>query len=150
MFTRRQFLAQSAWALAAGAVLADDREHLPDGSASKDMITPEAEQAINKGLAYLNRRRHQDGSYGSTPNYQGNVAITSLAALAFMAAGHHPGRGAYGQAVTDCIEFVLSQEDVGKAGYLHNPNGTPHGPMYGHAFGTLLLAEVHGMVSDKK
>ena len=44
MFTRRQFLAQSVWALAAGVVLADDREHLPDGSASKDMITPEAER----------------------------------------------------------------------------------------------------------
>jgi hypothetical protein len=150
MLTRRTFMAQGALALAGGLAFADDQDNLPDGSASKGMITTEAEEAIKKGLAYLNNHRHRDGGYGSSPNYQGNVAITSLAGLAFMAGGHQPGRGTYGKAVTECLEFVLNQEDPAKAGYLHNPNGTPHGPMYGHGFGTLFLAEVHGMVNDKK
>src|SRR5262249_17339155 len=37
-----------------------------------------------------------------------------------------------------------------RPGYLHNPTGTGHGPMYGHGFGTLFLAEAHGMVANKK
>jgi hypothetical protein len=148
MFTRRSFIAQSA-ALLGGAVLADDRDTLPDGSASKGMITPEAETAIKRGLAYLDAARNRDGSYGSTPNYRGNVAITSLGALAFMASGSQAGRGPYGKAVTECLEFVLNQEAPNQPGYLHNPNGMGHGPMYGHGFGTLFLGEVHGMVANK-
>ena len=37
----------------------------------------------------------------------------------------------------------------GQPGFLHNPLATPHGPMYGHGFGTLFLAEVSGMVHDR-
>src|SRR5262249_45824559 len=40
-------------------------------------------------------------------------------------------------------------EDVNIPGYLHSRLGTSHGPMYGHGFGTLFLAEVHGMVHDR-
>jgi hypothetical protein len=150
MLTRRNFLAQSALAFAGSTVFADERDTLPDGSASKGMITHEAEEAIKKGLAFLGTRFNRDTGYGSTQNYQGNVAITSLAALAFMAGGSQPGRGQYGKLVTECVEFVLSKEDNAKPGYLHNPRGTPHGPMYGHGFGTLLLGEVHGMVANKR
>src|SRR5262249_36617350 len=35
-------------------------------------------------------------------------------------------------------------------GFLHNTmGGSTHGPMYGHGFATLFLAEVYGMVHDK-
>src|SRR5205823_4279568 len=49
------------------------------------------------------------------------------------------------------LKFVLSQEnaDGRSQGFLHNPRATPHGPMYGHGFATLFLAEVSGMVPDK-
>lgn len=148
MLTRRSFLAQGAALLAAGGLRADDRDGPPDGSASRGMITKEAEQAIERGLGFLAARQHRDGSFG-TNAYQGNVAVASLAGLAFMAGGHQPGRGAYGKVVTDALKYVLGQEDPNLAGYLHCPTGTPHGPMYGHGFGTLFLAEVYGMVADK-
>ncbi|HZT80235.1 MAG TPA: prenyltransferase/squalene oxidase repeat-containing protein [Gemmataceae bacterium] len=149
MFTRRDFLASSAALLGAAAVARADRDdQLPDGSASRGMITREAEAAIDKGLTYLANRRHRDGSFG-TNQYTGNVAVTSLAALAFMAGGHQPGRGAYGRVVTEAIKFVLDQEDAGRPGYLNNARATPHGPMYGHGFGALLLGEAYGMVHDK-
>src|SRR5437660_5772738 len=153
METRRQFLAQAGAAVLglAGSVrgLADDlRDHLPDGSAAKNMITPAAQQAIDQGLAYLADHQQRDGSFGSG-QYLGNVAVSSLAALAMMAGGHQPGRGPYGDVVTKALQFVMDQE-VGKSGYLHNPMATPHGPMYGHGFGTLFLAEVYGMVHDEK
>ncbi len=162
MWTRRQFLSRSGLGVlaAAGVTLsvpgdttapADDRDALPDGSASKNMITPETERAIERGLNYLAARRNHDGSWG-TNAYTGNTAVTSLAALAFMSGGSQPGRGPHGAAVTDALRFVLGQENrEGRhPGFLHNPHATPHGPMYGHGFATLFLAEVYGMVQDKE
>jgi hypothetical protein len=148
MPTRRQFLAAGVLAgLAAARRLARaDSDAQPDGSSARGMITPEAQQATDLGLEYLVRHQHPDGSFG-TGQYSGNVAITSLAALAFMAGGHQPGRGAHGKVVRNALEFVLDQEE-GHRGYLHNRGATPHGhgPMYGHGFGTLFLGEVYGMV----
>ncbi len=155
MTTRRQFLSQGALAMlgAAGSAFAlpsETRESaIPDGSASKDMITPEADAAIARGLAYLSMNQGQDGSFG-VGQYKGNVAITSLAALAFMAGGHQPGRGAYGKVVSRALEAILAcGERSTLPGYLHNVNGTTHGPMYGHGFCTLFLAEATGMVQDR-
>src|SRR5216684_5593502 len=117
MVTRRQFLVQSSatvLGLGVGArgLSGGDRDNLPDGSASKDMITGETQRAIDQGLAYLGRHQHQDGSFGSI-QYHGNVAITSLAALAMMAGGHQPGRGAYGDVVTKALRYVLDQNNGG-------------------------------------
>ncbi|SRR5579883_1961842 len=162
MWTRRQFLSRSGLALlgTAGTSFAmpgDDpdnsegRNAVPDGSASKGMITPKADEAIDKGLAYLNHHANREGYFG-TGGYTGNVAVTSLAAMAFMAHGDMPNRGPYGRIINNALKFVLSQEnrDGIHPGFLHNPNATPHGPMYGHGFATLFLAEAAGMVHDKK
>lgn len=157
-WNRRQFLGLGSAALlssASGASLlaADpvDRDRLPDGSAAKGMITPETQHAIDRGLAYLARSQNADYSFG-TNLYMGNVAVTSLAGLAFMAGGHQPGRGKYGHVVASAVDFVLNQERKDRPGYLHNlhRNPTPHGPMYGHGFGTLFLAEVYGMVHHRR
>lgn len=128
---------------------AGDEPTLPDGSGAKDMITPETQKAIDRGLAYLAQAQQPDGGYGHG-SYQGNVAITSLAGLAFMAGGHQPGRGLYGKNVTRALQFVLSKERQDPPGFLYNPTGSAtYGPMYSHGFGTLLLAEAHGMVIDR-
>jgi hypothetical protein len=151
MLTRRQVVFRGGSALlglAGGApfLAGADNDSLPDGSAAKDMITPAAQQAIDQGLAYLSRNQRPDGSFG-TVQYHGNVAITSLAALAMMAGGHQPGRGIYGNVVTRALRYVLEQSN---GGYLISKTGYSHGPMYGHGFGTLFLAEVQGMVHDKE
>lgn len=154
MYNRREFLTQSSASLLtlAGSTRwlgGANEDSLPDGSAAKGMITPAAQQAIDDGLAYLARNQQRDeGSFG-TGQYRSNVAITSLAALAMMAGGHQPGRGTYGKVVRKALEFVLKQEEGGR-GYLHHRGDTSHGPMYGHGFGTLFLAEVYGMVHDKE
>lgn len=164
MWTRRQLLSRTTLGLlglggtclgfpgdnALGDASDDPRERIPDGSASKGMITARTEQAIQRGLTYLNARRHRDGSFG-TGQYSGNVAITSLAAMAFMCAGHQPNRGQYGRIVLDALRFVLGKENVqgGNPGFLHNPAFNAHGPMYGHGFATLFLGEVYGMVHDR-
>ncbi|HEY7313341.1 MAG TPA: prenyltransferase/squalene oxidase repeat-containing protein [Gemmataceae bacterium] len=166
MWTRRQFLSRSGLAVlgTAGTCFAlpgDGREGggpeaIPDGSASRGMITAKTDEAIDRGLAYLNGHVNHDGSFG-TGGYTGNVAVTSLAGLAFMAGGNQPNRGPYGRKITKALKFVLDQENrehrlrggADHPGFLHNPQASPHGPMYGHGFATLFLAEAAGMVHDK-
>ena len=163
MLSRRSFLAAStssvAWAAFSGRGASDTDDTLPDGSMAKGMITPPAQEAIDQGLVFLARSQRQNGSFG-TGHYDGNVAITSLAALAFMAGGHQPGRGPYGGVVKKALVFVLNQESKDVPGYLYRPpDGRGYGrgfinqhdgPMYSHGFGTLFLAEVHGMVHEEK
>jgi hypothetical protein len=120
---------------------------LPDGSLSKDMIDKKTQSAIDAGLAYLEKNQGFDGSFG-TGQQSGSVAITSLGGLAFMAGGHQPGRGRYGKVVTRAIEFILKKEDHQIPGYLVNSRTSLHGPMYGHGFATLFLAEAYGMIPN--
>jgi hypothetical protein len=157
MWTRREFLAQggalAGLAVGGSSLLAIPDNKMPDGSASKGMITTAAQKAIDQGLATLARNQHADGSFGS-PNHKGNVAITSLCGLAFMSGGHQPGRGKYGKAVTKTVEYILSQVQARPEGYICNNNGVfnggLHGPMYGHGFATLFLGEAYGMVHKKE
>lgn len=150
MWTRRQFLSRAAGAtfgLAGGGVFLLAQDNVPEGHPARGMITPQAQEAIEAGLAYLAREQAPDGSFG-TNQHRGNVAITSLCGLAFMAGGHQPGRGRYGRVVSRALDFVIRREDPGIPGFLSNPRATLHGPMYGHGFATLFLAEAHGMVPN--
>ncbi len=103
-------------------------------------ITPEVERATEKGLAWLAAHQNDDGSYGRGGSYGRHVGITGLACMAFMCDGHLPGRGRYGDVVTKGLNFVL--DSAGESGLLAAE--TSHGPMYGHGFATLFLAEVYG------
>src|SRR5262249_45382769 len=121
MWNRRQFLLGGTGAilgLTRGLVgRADDDDHrLPDGKASQGMINADAQKAIDQGLAYLVRNQYDDGSFG-TVHHKGNVAITSLGALALMAGGHQPGRSPHGRSVQRALQFVLDQESSHLPGY---------------------------------
>ena len=61
------------------------------------------------GLAFLARQQKGDGSIGSTAYFERNVAVTALAGMAFLSAGHTPGRGKYGKQSQKCVDFVLSR-----------------------------------------
>jgi hypothetical protein len=144
-------LAPLATLLAVDRAHADDR--VPDGSLARGMINAEAQAAIDQGLEYLAQNQSQDGSWG-TGGFKGNVAITSLGGLAFLAGGHQPGRGKYGKVVSKAITFVLHQEDQQTPGFFNSNNrfggGPMHGPMYNHGFATLFLAEVYGMGATRQ
>jgi hypothetical protein len=157
MRSRRGFLSQSTGALLAlageafGARLLG-QEAAPDDRDIQNLLTPDAQRAIDQGLTYLSREQQDEGSWGTAGRRRGDVAVTSLAGLAFMAGGNQPGRGAYSRQVTRAVEYILNQETPffqgqRTPGFLYSVRSlVPHGPMYGHGFGTLFLAEVHGMV----
>ena len=72
------------------------------------MMTPETDDAIKNGLAWLARYQNSDGSYGSGA-YRGNIAVTSLAGLAFMSSGSSPGRGPYGAQIDKALAYVMAE-----------------------------------------
>ena len=113
-----------------------------------EFVTPQVQKNINRGLAYLAARQNDDGSFGTSHVYRQNVAIASLAGMAFLSAGNTPGRGQYGEAVEKTVRFVMTAAERNQAsGFINIPEGSLHGPMYGHGFATLFLAEVYGMTA---
>lgn len=121
---------------AAGA--AEDAD--PEKTAAK-LITPQAEESIELGLAWLAKRQAPDGSFGSGA-YRGNAAVTALCGLAFMAGGNTPGRGPYGGEVGRCVDYLLANTQ--QSGFITTARPASHGPMYGHGFATLFLAQCYG------
>jgi hypothetical protein len=111
-----------------------------------DEITQKQKEAIEKGLAWLaNHQGTKDGSFGGDGMGR-HAGITGLAGLAFMEAGNLPNRGKYGENVSRCLDFVLASST--ESGLISADNS--QGPMYGHGFATLFLAEVYGMTGDDR
>src|SRR5262245_59541455 len=113
-------------------------------------VTPEHEDAVERGLDWLAAHQQPDGSWSAKIGFKlnsdyretaegGHVGVTALAGTAFLAGGHTPARGKHAETVARALDYVLSgvQED----GYV-TLNGSR---MYSHAFATLFLAEVCGM-----
>ena len=101
-----------------------------------EMMTPETDRAIQAGLAWLARGQNPDGSFG-TGTYRGNIAVTSLAGLAFMASGSSPGRGPYGAPIDKALAYVM--DNTAPSGFIAVPGSATHGPMYSHGFGLDML-----------
>lgn len=109
-----------------------------------DYMTPATVAAVDRGLEWLSSRQQDDGSFG-TVSYSRNVAVCSLAGMSMMASGSTPGRGPYGDHVRRCVDFVLANAQ--DSGFLTVSGASSHGPMYGHGFATLFLAECYGMTA---
>lgn len=129
--------------IAALVLAAAPRTVSGQGNSVTTPITPAAEQAVEKGLRFLAGTQHASGAFGSGP-YRANVAVTALCGMSFIASGSTPNRGPYGEVVQRALEFVLSRAEP--SGYIvSEEQSIGHGPMYGHGFATLFLAEVYGM-----
>ncbi len=99
------------------------------------------DRAVVAALDFLAGEQLPNGSWRAD-GYGEMTSTTSLAIMAFLAAGHVPGEGPYADHLDRGIRWVISQQ---------KPNGliinrTSHGPMYCHGISTLMLAEVAGMV----
>jgi RNA polymerase sigma factor (sigma-70 family) len=110
--------------------------------ADKALIDDNTERAIKSGLAWLAKVQHDDGSYGMG-TFKGGIAVTSLAAMAFMAGGSGPSRGPHGAQVEKALQYVLDCSLP--SGFLNARTAATHGPMYDHAFGTLFLGEAYDL-----
>lgn len=110
------------------------------------LVTPQTRRAIDAGLAYLAGTRNKDGSFGKKAEYR--IAVTSLAGLAFLAGGHVPGRGKYGNEIEAALNYILERAELSRStGYITDQGDKSR--MHGHGYATLFLAEVYGMTRDE-
>jgi hypothetical protein len=129
------------------------QETLRRGTSNEQLIDDRLREAVARGHDWLAAQQHADGYWAELVGYKLNqgyevmddrplphVGVTALALMSFLAGGHLPDRGKYGEVLNKGLEFVLScAQDDGQL--------AAHGTrMYSHAFATLFLAEVYGMV----
>jgi len=136
---------------AAGAAA---QEPLRRTANSDNLVDDELRSAVDRGLAWLASTQDKGGSWSQLVGYKLNsdyetvddqplphVGVTALALISFLAGGHLPDRGKYGEVLAKGLQYVLScSQDDGQI----TQNGTR---MYSHAFATLFLAEIYGMVN---
>ena len=140
---RRDFLA----ALAAGAVVpraAFSDPVIPNSveTSGVRLMTADTRRAIERGLKWLAARQNSDGAFGVGRGYGRDVGVVALAGMGFLSSGCTAGRGPFGVEVTRATDFIL--ESSLPSGFITNTHSPSHGPMYGHGFATLFLAEVYG------
>jgi len=106
------------------------------------------EAAVDRALARLAQNQNPDGSWNSG-GFGGNrdPAISALCVMAYLSAGHVPGEGPYGDRILKGVRYVCSQQQT---------NGVFAGQMFGnsvmysHGICTLMVAEVVGLLPDRK
>ena len=87
-------------------------------------------RAIDRGFEYLLSVEQKDGSFPC-----------------FLAKGHTPGVGRYGEAINRRIDYALKHShDDG----LIDAGDHGNGPMYAHNISTLFMSEVSGMVDQAR
>ena len=105
-------------------------------------VTRESELALKRGLVWLAKNQGPDGNWQSN-----DLGLVSMGALAFLSAGHGPGRGRYGSVVSKALDYVIrnaKKED----GLLNISNGQRD--MYNHGLATFVLGQAHGMYADRR
>ena len=113
----------------------------PPGPAERDV-----DEAIVKALRFLSTQQQPSGGW-NVDSYGGEAtSAASLAVMSFLAAGHVPDEGPYGEAINKGVQYVLNHQEPN--GLLVHRRG--HGPMYDHGISSLMLAEVAGMVPERQ
>ena len=109
---------------------------------AQDAKEQAVDASIARALEFLATQQTDEGSW-RTESWGESTAITSLAVMAYLAAGHVPGEGPYGERINRGVRWVVGQQQPD--GMLISKRSS-HGPMYNHGICTLMLAEVAGMM----
>jgi hypothetical protein len=100
------------------------------------------EGAVDQALLFLRLLQEKDGSW--MVHGQKHIGVSALATTAFLAAGHVPGEGPYGDVVARGIGWLLKQQD--ERGVFSSEPGLE---MYHHGITTLLLSQLTGMTDSR-
>ena len=138
---RRRSIQLAIVAILLSAVSAAAQETLSPEETSAELIAP-AVPSIDRGVAFLAREQQPDGSYAGRGMGR-NPAVVALAGMAMLSSGSAPGRGPYGEETQRCVDYLCRHTQP--SGFINVDNSMSHGPMYGHGFATLFLAETYGM-----
>jgi hypothetical protein len=132
------------WIAAAGLAVAATGRAQPPGLPSDAYIGEQVSESVarmyERGLLYLVRTQKSDGSWANEGGQTGS-AIQGLALMALVADGGDPRYGPYAAAIRRGLNQLLANQQ---------DNGFLGSSMYHHAFGTLALAELYGVVEDDR
>jgi hypothetical protein len=104
-------------------------------------VTPASELALERGLEWLARNQGPQGNWESN-----DLGLVGMGTLAFLAAGHMPGRGKYGAVVDRSLDYML--KNAKPSGLLNIANAQRD--MYNHGLATFVLGQAHGMTRDPR
>lgn len=132
-----------------GAVLALPAVPIAAQEAYPPGVSKEIHEAIQRGIAWLERNQANDGSWRNAGGYGTYpAAMTGLAGMALLASGSTPTRGRSWGSVQRSVDFLLKHADAA-SGVVSVPQEEGRS-MYGHGFATLYLACVYGMEESLK
>src|SRR5262249_20417284 len=77
---------------------------------SAEEETARTERAIERGLEALQLMQNKAEGYWRDRQNRPSPAVTGLAVMAFLSAGHVPGEGRFGTTVEKGIRWVLSKQ----------------------------------------
>jgi len=102
---------------------------------------------VDRGLDWLAKSQDSTGGWNTrnAPGQSAPAAVTSLAAMSFMARGHVPGQGPYGEVLNRAIDYVLGQQK--SDGSLASDQRFT---MYEHGISTVMLCEAYGMLDEPR
>jgi hypothetical protein len=110
-----------------------------------EAVPPKVEEAVDRALVWMAANQKPDGTW---PQGGGSrTAVPSLAVMAFLARGHVPGQGPYGDLLHKSVDFVLAAQQ--ESGLLSSAQAG-NAAMYEHGISTVMLSEVYGMVDDRR
>jgi len=104
-------------------------------------ITPESAAAIEQGLAWLAANQTAAGNWESN-----DLGLVGVGALAFLANGHMPGVGKYGDNVERALSFIVA--NAKPSGLLNMAD--QRRDMYNHGLATFVLGQAYGMTNDPR
>jgi prenyltransferase/squalene oxidase-like repeat protein len=113
---------------------------------------------VERALNFLISQQQPDGSFPTMPHAQ--PGVTSLCVLGFMAHGHTPGDGTYGERLEQATEFIMACQKENGLITLYGPDGPKitreishelgTAATYNHAIASLTLCEMYGMGHAKQ
>lgn len=104
-------------------------------------VTPGGEASLERGLEWLARNQGPQGNWESN-----DLGLVGMGVLAFLADGHLPGRGKYGDVVEGALDYVI--RNAQPSGLLNIAD--PQRDMYNHGLATFVLGQAHGMTKDPR
>ena len=102
-------------------------------------ITPAGERALERGLEWLAANQGPKGNWESN-----DLGLVAMGALPFLAAGHAPGRGKYGDTIQRALDYVLNHAKP--SGLLNQ--ATAQRDMYNHGLSTFVLGQTYGATTS--